>query len=66
MTADNNNSLPLGTSDPVPSPCERLVQDARAGLTPSQLVERKLASLLGSTTLPISRLQNSERRRPLS
>jgi hypothetical protein len=33
---------------------ESLVTDARAGLTPSQMVERKLLSLLKSSPLPLS------------
>lgn len=33
---------------------ETLVSDARAGLTPAQMVERKLATLLQSAPLPVS------------
>lgn len=33
---------------------ETLVVDARAGLTPAQMVEQKLASLLQGTPLPVS------------
>lgn len=47
-------------------PQEKLVNDARAGLTPSQLVERKLIALLRSTILPTSHLQVSRARRALS
>jgi hypothetical protein len=47
-------------------PHERLVNDARAGLTPSQLVERKLIAMLRSTILPTSHLQVSRARRALS
>jgi hypothetical protein len=47
-------------------PQERLVNDARAGLTPSQLVERKLIAMLRSTILPTSHLQVSRARRALS
>ncbi len=47
-------------------PQERLVNDARAGLTPSQLVERKLIAMLRSTILPASHLQVSRARRALS
>ena len=47
-------------------PQEKLVSDARAGLTPSQLVERRLISLLQSTILPASQLQVSRARRALS
>jgi hypothetical protein len=45
---------------------EALVSDARAGLTPAQMVERKLVALLRSTPLPVSRLQDTGRRRMLS
>jgi hypothetical protein len=45
---------------------EALVTDARAGLTPAQMVERRLVSLLQSTPLPVSRLQAPAPRRPLS
>jgi hypothetical protein len=45
---------------------EILVTDARAGLTPAQMVERKLVSLLQSTPLPVSRFQSSEQRRRLN
>jgi hypothetical protein len=43
-----------------------LVNDARAGLTPAQMVERKLVTLLRSTHLPTSHLQVSRIRRALS
>ncbi|HXG10487.1 MAG TPA: hypothetical protein VNK04_12060 [Gemmataceae bacterium] len=35
---------------------ESLVADARSGLTPAQMVERKLASLLRSNPMPVSYL----------
>jgi hypothetical protein len=47
-------------------PQEKLVNDVRAGLTPSQLVERKLITMLRSTILPASHLQVSRARRALS
>jgi len=47
-------------------PQEKLVNDIRAGLTPSQLVERKLIAMLRSTILPTSHLQVSTVRRALS
>jgi hypothetical protein len=47
-------------------PQEKLVNDVRAGLTPSQLVERKLIAMLRSTILPTSHLQVSRARRALS
>jgi hypothetical protein len=52
-------------SPPVPiGDEETLVSDSRAGVTPSEMVERKLVSLLNSTPLPFSRLQTTTRRRP--
>ena len=36
---------------------ESLVQDARAGLRPAQMVERKLLSLLRSGPVPMSHLR---------
>ncbi len=36
---------------------EALIADTRAGLTPAQLVERKLMSLLKSNPLPVSHVQ---------
>jgi hypothetical protein len=47
-------------------PQEKLVSDDRAGLTPSQMVERRLIALLRSTILPASHLQVSRARRALS
>ncbi len=47
-------------------PQEKLVNDVRAGLTPSQLVERKLIAMLRSNILPASHLQVSRARRALS
>lgn len=47
-------------------PQEKLVNDVRAGLTPSQMVERRLIALLRSTILPASHLQVSRVRRALS
>jgi hypothetical protein len=40
---------------------EDLVEDARAGLTPAQMVERKLVSLLKSNPLPVSQLMTGKR-----
>jgi hypothetical protein len=45
---------------------ESLVSDDRAGLTPSEHVERKLVSLLDSTPLGVSQLQAGRERRSLS
>jgi len=50
---DRNRSrgLPAVTADPLPPSAsgETLVSDARARLTPSQMVDRKLATLLRGT-----------------
>jgi hypothetical protein len=43
---------------------EILVPDARALLTPAQMVERKLVSLLKNASLPVSHLQTAQRRGP--
>jgi hypothetical protein len=43
---------------------ESLVRDDRAGLTPAQIVERKLVSLLNNLPLPLSRLQAARVQRP--
>jgi len=40
---------------------EALVADARAGLTPAQMVEHKVASLLKSQPLPVSHLMTTRR-----
>jgi hypothetical protein len=47
--------MPLHTAAPVID--EVMIADARAGLSPSQMVERKLLSLLKATPLPMSCLQ---------
>jgi hypothetical protein len=45
---------------------ETLIADARAGLTPSQLVERKLMGVLRGGALPVSHLLNAVKgRRPV-
>jgi hypothetical protein len=57
----HNEVTPAGTD-------EVMVADVRDGLTPSQMVERKLVSLLKTTPLPMSRLQTTQgtgNRRPL-
>ena len=62
-------NLSTDRADPVPAAAagqEALVSDARAGLTPAQMVERKLFALLRSTPLPASRLQSARPRRALS
>src|SRR5262249_37978734 len=40
---------------------EDLIEDARASLTPAQMVERKLVSLLKSNPLPISQMMTGQR-----
>jgi hypothetical protein len=45
---------------------ETIVADARAGLTPSRMVERKLLALLGDGQLPVSWLQTPRPRDPLA
>jgi hypothetical protein len=40
---------------------EALVADPRAALTPAQMVERKLASLLNRQPLPVSQLTTARR-----
>jgi hypothetical protein len=42
---------------------EDMVTDDRASLSPAQMVERKLASMLRSTPLPVSRLQEPSPKR---
>ncbi len=44
---------------------EVLVTDPRAGLTPAQVVERKLVALLNSVPLPMSRSETTGPRRPV-
>jgi hypothetical protein len=68
MTSIDIDEAPKGTGfrRPAPAPHETLVSDARAGLTPSQMVERRLVSMLRSTILPASHLQVSRTRRALS
>lgn len=48
----------LHTSSPTE---EALVADPRAALTPAQMVERKLASLLKSQPLPVSHMMTAPR-----
>lgn len=45
---------------------EALVADERSGLTPAQMVERKLITLLRNVPLPFSRRQCSTSRRSLA
>jgi hypothetical protein len=50
---------------PAPLIDEMMIADARDGLSPSQMVERKLVSLLKATPLPMSRLYTSSTSRTL-
>ncbi len=57
---------PPDGQQPAPAVTEEvMVADVRAGLTPAQMVERKLVSLLKATPLPMSRLQTTGARRAL-
>ncbi len=53
----DTNSQVIEEQVVVKPPEEALVADTRAGLTPSQHVERKLISLLKSSLVPISHVQ---------
>ena len=57
-TSELSNQSGSATSD------ESLVNDVRAGVTPAQIVERKLFSMLNSTPLPTSRLMATRVPRP--
>ena len=51
-----------GTQGLTPPPLEEaLVTDARAGLTPAQMVERKLVALLKTNPLPVSHVMAGSR-----
>jgi len=56
---NGGRSMPYGAE-------ECLVSDARAGLTPAQQVERKLAALLPNSPLSVSQLQGMRTNRSLS
>jgi hypothetical protein len=49
----HHEKLPVDDTPPGVNLDETLITDARAGLTPMQMVERKLASLSQSTPLPL-------------
>ena len=67
MTRDELSTEELVTPRPSLSPQqETLVNDPRAGLTPSQIVEQRLVSMLRTNILPTSHLQVSRTRRALS
>lgn len=46
------------------APEEVLVRDARSGLSPSQMVERKLLTLLNGRPMPVSHVLLASARRP--
>jgi hypothetical protein len=59
-----NNRMNLRPEQTEPIAAEEiLVADARGALTPAQMVERKLVSMLQSAPLPVSRLQESSAQR---
>jgi hypothetical protein len=63
---DNTDSVPADPNEGREAPQEILVSDPRAGLSPAQMVERKLVSLLRSAPIPVSRLRSPGPRRALS
>jgi hypothetical protein len=67
MNRDKDSTQEVVSMRRIASPPEEtLVNDARAGLTPSQMVEQKLVEMLRSTVLPASHLQKNRTRRALS
>jgi hypothetical protein len=66
MTTDHNEDRFRVTAREAPAapPEESLVSDSRAGLTPAEMVDRKLVSLLPGAPLPISQQANRQRRAP--
>jgi hypothetical protein len=60
-TALAKGSLPRATHHLPVLTEEALVADARAGLTPAQMVEHKLASLLKTQPLPVSHMMTARR-----
>ena len=68
----NGQGLPPATKPNDPRPVvtslaeeEVLVVDSRAGLTPAQVVERKLCALLNSAPLSMNRMKTTDPRRPV-
>jgi hypothetical protein len=57
LPASADQTLPSVETVLVPVAEEALVADTRAGLSPAQLVERKLISLLKNHPLPMSHVQ---------
>lgn len=58
---DELTDLPSVDGVAPPALEEALVTDARAGLTPAQMVERKLIALLKTNPLPVSQLMAGSR-----
>jgi hypothetical protein len=58
LTREQGNSEPQGEIAVLE---EALVADDRAGLTPAQMVERKLISLLKMNPLPVSQVMAGSR-----
>jgi len=62
---DPHATAPAGLAgDGLPATDEALVRDLRGSMTPAQMVENKLVSLLKATPLPMSRLQARPVERP--
>jgi hypothetical protein len=57
LEAAGQEMVTATTEVALPVPDEALIADTRAGLTPAQLVELKLITLLKSNPLPISHVQ---------
>lgn len=56
---------PVARREPPAVLGEAMIEDARGGLTPAELVEQKVASTLRTSPLPISSLRTTSRvRRP--
>jgi hypothetical protein len=65
-TEHDEDRFQVTLPEPVALQEESLVTDTRAGLSPAQMVERKLVSLLPGTPLPLSQMQGVNIRRSLS
>jgi len=63
--ANDNTRFQLSTEATAYVSEESLVSDARARLTPAQMVEQKLVSLLQHAPLPVMRQQSIAHRRPV-
>jgi hypothetical protein len=63
---DDTNHFNPPDEKPTQTEEESLVSDARAGLTPSDMVEQRLVSLLQSPHMTVARLQSSSPHRPVA